>query len=534
MAGNDGDDLRHSTRVFRWQNVIGSWPRRLVHVPTRTSRERLEGNFYGHDKEPKYGIITYTWGRYPGSREPHIDIKNVPWEIPTVSSDHFTADQFEQIIKRVGEKVNYVWVDIACIDQENEAAKMDEIRNQIAIFAKAERVYVWLSRSVTATLVDILNNIFICEMYLHNRDEGALGNNLADSYSALAVSLRTLFKDPWFSSLWTLQEGTLRSDALLLSREGHSIEHPLVPGVPITFGILLNAFWHVRAAGIYAVLDGISETGAASEVVALIATAGYNYTPFNRNPNIQYGAALCRETTRPLDRIFGIMAIYGIRIETPPGLQYTFKTLEHEFANLVNERSPRLGQLYVHTRRPEPHCSWKLTQHCRIPDEIGFWDSNGLDSCTISARTSIGAAFEGPICELHSLLTLWHAALVPYPGRKLEAFWCHMLVDDYVLEEFPILPRVETYPFDISTETRDRFLPIGRVLLEVFGHDVLKVMKLGEQPVVNATLAVIGLVLLPIDGPEPGYRRLGLCQWEKYIPHHRQGPTWTSERGIIY
>jgi hypothetical protein len=534
MADGDYyDDLQHTTRSFRWRHVVGSWPRRLVHVPTMTSRERLEGNFYGLDKEPRYGIITYTWGRFPGNQEPHVDIKNVPWTIPTVSADHFKAAEFEQIIKKIGKKVDYVWIDIACIDQEDEAAKMDEIRNQIAIFAKAERVYVWLCRLTTTALEDILSNIFICEMYLHSRDEKSLGKNLADSYCALALSLRDLFKDPWFSSLWTLQEGTLRSDAFVLSREGNAMEHPLAPGVSVTFGILLNAFWHVRAAGVYALLDEIPESNAASGVVSQIVAAGYNYTPFNRNPNIQYGAARGRITTRPLDRVFGIMAIYGILVETPSGPNCTFEALELEFARQVNHKSPRLGQLFVHTRRPEPNCTWKLTQHCRVPEELGSWDSHGVDSCTISALPSLGAAFEGPMCELHNLLALWYATLELKPGRKLETFWCHIRVDDYIFDDFPVLPRVETYPFDISSDTRDRYLPIGRALLEVFGHDVIEIVKLGEQPVENASLAVIGLMLLPIDNSPLSYRRLGLCQWNKHIPH-RQGPTWYPQSGTVY
>ncbi|KAL6412555.1 hypothetical protein AUP68_03758 [Ilyonectria robusta] len=38
--------------------------------------------------------------------------------------------------------------------------------------------------------------------------------------------LGQLFKDPWFSSLWTLQETFLRQDVVLLSQEGSSVALP--------------------------------------------------------------------------------------------------------------------------------------------------------------------------------------------------------------------------------------------------------------------------------------------------------------------
>jgi len=539
MASDDDEhDLQVSTRSFNWRDVKpGSWPRRLVHIgKTLTSLERQEGNVYGIDKEPKYGILTYTWGRFPGTNEPSINISGTTWVIPAVSAQHFTAKSFERAVRRIGEDVAYVWIDIACIDQEDEAIKMDEIKNQVAIFANAHRVYVWLSTLTNASLTGIFNDIFSCEMFLHSQDEEALGKSVPQAYRDLSASLSSLFKDPWFSSLWTLQEGTLRSDVLILSKEALPIRHPTIPTtLNIFYGYLLNAFWHVRSASIEALVRKTlpGEERLAHRVSDQIRLAGFDHAPFSRNPNIQYGAARRRETTRPLDRIFGIMAIYGISLGTSKEKENDFDALEHDFANAVNAKSPRLGQLFVHTEKPRPGCTWKITQCCRVTNEFGNWESNGQDSCKISATQSIGAVCEGPTCQLRSLLAVWDHIRAPPPGDNQGSFWCKIRVDDYIHDEHPSLPRLEDYPFELSWENRDRFWPLGSALLEEFGEESIIVLKLGEQAIEMARWAVLGLLLLRIDDSKGSHRRLGTCQWEKNIFTKFREPDWMHQQGVI-
>lgn len=48
------------------------------------------------------------------------------------------------MLVKVGARIGrLVWVDIACIDQENSADKMDEIGRQAAIFRKVKFAYIW-------------------------------------------------------------------------------------------------------------------------------------------------------------------------------------------------------------------------------------------------------------------------------------------------------------------------------------------------------------------------------------------------------
>ena len=143
---------------------IGNWPRRLLHVPTLTSLEWQPGNKYGTHIEPDYNAISYTWGRYDvdipqakGTKKYRnvnaIEINGVRWRIPRINPTHFTVDQFKRLIWQAcepidgtEEKIDFLWLDIACIDQRNGPQKSSEIGRQAVIFRGARRAFVWLTK----------------------------------------------------------------------------------------------------------------------------------------------------------------------------------------------------------------------------------------------------------------------------------------------------------------------------------------------------------------------------------------------------
>lgn len=58
-----------------------------------------------------------------------------------------TAEGFLEVLRRVSAEVDWVWVDVAHIDQENPEVKADEIGRQAAIFNNARRSFIWLHHS---------------------------------------------------------------------------------------------------------------------------------------------------------------------------------------------------------------------------------------------------------------------------------------------------------------------------------------------------------------------------------------------------
>lgn len=95
-----------------------------------TSYERTDDQdtyWYGDFKQPRYNILTYTWGRWEVSYAPSLRVEGLTWKIPSISPDHFTVEQFEQVMKRMCQTADFVWIDVACIDQENQQVKADQI-----------------------------------------------------------------------------------------------------------------------------------------------------------------------------------------------------------------------------------------------------------------------------------------------------------------------------------------------------------------------------------------------------------------------
>lgn len=144
---------------------IGSWPRRLLHVPTMTSMTWQPGNTYGDYPSPRYNALSYTWGRFrldkEGRQRPEdsgyvrgLRIDGVEWTVPPIQPEHFTDIEFRNVLDRVSQSVQcdpveFVWVDIACIDQRMGSEEGGlEVGRQAAIFHGAQQVFIWLTKSL--------------------------------------------------------------------------------------------------------------------------------------------------------------------------------------------------------------------------------------------------------------------------------------------------------------------------------------------------------------------------------------------------
>jgi hypothetical protein len=137
------------------QAPLSQWPQRLLHVPTMTSLLRKWENgihFYCSKSRPEYNILTHTWGWWQLDVGPALDIKGVSWKIPPIDQVRFSVEDLQRVIHRISKTADYVWIDVACIDQENDEVKLEEIRHQAGIFERAGRVFVWLSHSTSNEL----------------------------------------------------------------------------------------------------------------------------------------------------------------------------------------------------------------------------------------------------------------------------------------------------------------------------------------------------------------------------------------------
>ncbi|KAL6410759.1 hypothetical protein AUP68_07191 [Ilyonectria robusta] len=237
------------------------------------------GNVYCSFKEPQYNALSYTWGRgvLDDTQRPEVqslDVSGTTWRIPRVDPDHFQTDAFHHAIRQATRlygqnkvsgmtvalaaddtrSVDFIWVDVACIDQRLNSESMLEIGRQATIFRKASAVYIWLNHTTIAELSELASSteslaikpddtfeLLIKETrLLESKGESyVVPENFQPSMlkplgidhgwlEQIQVILNNIRREPWFTSLWTLQEAFLRKDACLLSQDAVWVSRSLV------------------------------------------------------------------------------------------------------------------------------------------------------------------------------------------------------------------------------------------------------------------------------------------------------------------
>jgi hypothetical protein len=358
---------------------LGTWPRRLLHVSTLTSCEWQEGNIYKGIKEPRYVAISYTWGRWalrPGEK-PEVEsirVQGVDWEIPRIDPDRFTATDLANVLQNITEPnrdtenaykrtqqwnqefvvrelydldtqtryasgeapsappIEFVWLDVACIDQRTYAPfnlrAAHEIGRQFAIFTRATRIYVWLTTQKSNAAQNRYDSIRrFGRMCVTTLSLSAQGKDFAsDTFDSLSdedavrmiADVQNFLSDGWFSSLWTYQEGVISDRAgLLITRDGKLLLNPIpkatrsvTPPFKIMYAnidslvdleTVCNRWWHSTPG---------PKRERFAQVLQLIDQCGLK-TLYKLNEIDAYTAANRRKATYEEDRIYGIQAIFG-------------------------------------------------------------------------------------------------------------------------------------------------------------------------------------------------------------------------------
>lgn len=226
------------------------WPRRLLHVDTLTSHPWRPGHRYGCHTAPRYNALSYTWGRWQLRPDdptygttPALPVRGTSWPLPRIDRNHFAAEDLLAAVRAAavchGTPVEFVWLDVACIDQTPTSPEYaSEIGRQAAIFHGAQAVFIWLATTPRAALHDWALELeqWVASRTMTLRDleeeEEAAGEDeeqerpvptsedLRRQMDDAVRLVRFLSRDAWFSSLWTLQEAFLAPNAILLGRDG--------------------------------------------------------------------------------------------------------------------------------------------------------------------------------------------------------------------------------------------------------------------------------------------------------------------------
>ena len=121
----------------------------------------------------------------------------------------------------------YFWVDVWCIDQDNEIEKQKEIAKQASIFgnAKCVLVYLW-TLDLPGDLAHIIANFGDLLLWsltfsqMPNQQLSKFNNDRRFLPQDQRLLDGTLILEPWFSSLWALQEMIVSPASVWMTRKG--------------------------------------------------------------------------------------------------------------------------------------------------------------------------------------------------------------------------------------------------------------------------------------------------------------------------
>lgn len=556
------DDKQYQQYMEKWRPeppgwaTEDYWPRRLLHIRTMTSFERRGRGTYGQDEYPKYNVLSYTWGRWSQTEttDHTLPVQGTTWRIPAVDKEHFTVEEFQHVVQELGrDGIEWAWIDIACIDQEDDAVKMDEVGRQASIFNRASTAFVWLSRIPTGELTDSLHAMSDAASIYGSSPSTTRAERFLLNLDTIHHSVATLFQDPWFSSLWTLQELIMRTDAVVLSKEGEMVRKTksrarvylgsiiadcgdLTRMSRLGKELLCNQGKQLLPTGkdtvtfsdpqVPAALEGkipLNTMELLADIEDRISYAGLRSGQPSSNPNVQYSAAKFRQTQYAEDRIYGIMQIYGIRVgqSIRPNDQPSLDSLIEEFGLAINAKSPVIGQLFVHADETKTGLSWCITEQSTVPDWMSLPEMVDITIMSKIAKDDSGTVVAtGRCCNFQEF----------YDRNIPES---PFVADLSLFFDYSVCQQL-----DVPLNFHNRLLwkRNGARLMKHFEPGCLLMLALGQYTisqemnrVENCCLLLRRISSASSTTPKPVYSRLGICCWRNPLEVDLVDPSRNKE-----
>ncbi|KAI9370416.1 hypothetical protein BJX61DRAFT_96536 [Aspergillus egyptiacus] len=426
------EDVRSAEQTV--SDPMGDWPARLLDVTTMRSVEWQPGNLYAGVREPRYAIISYTWGRWkldedaPGNA---LEISGLSWKVPPVDPELFTVEEFQKVLNTITRDSDtaYVWVDIACIDQTpGSLENAREVGRQAKIFRNAHSAFIWLMKGYryARATQDILWQLRDLECTFSKATappepdpEMPLEKAEIDEWTFQSGydSLIRIATLPWFTSLWTLQEGFLRPSAKLIVGDEYAMSEN---GYVITLQHLLT--WCMEIHQLFPpVLPVRADTSYATAFVNSLQERGWD-TMWQRDRLALYFTAKSRNASDPLDRIYAIMQVWGFALGksapmADPVRLWTLPELETELGKALLKDFPIESHLHVRLSPSKPGEAWRVSRvSSAVYHDFEFLETGHLAGSVDRRGSKLGvrqangvvyAHFVGKACPFGIFLASW-------------------------------------------------------------------------------------------------------------------------------
>ena len=496
------------------------WPQRLLRLDGDLIRsiQRIGPRTYDGRDSPRYNILSYTWGRWETDVGRALPIMNTTWKIPIVDPKGFSVKSLAKVIQHVSQE-SHMWLDIGCIDQENQSMKMSEIGKQAAIFRGAEKAYIWLSQSKRNTLKP-----FILEAL--SRDALEIEGSLRPWLNRICAGVDLIFSDPWFSSLWCLQEGFLRRDAILLFDDASYLDIPKFEsysstGGPCTLLDIVKGYQVIQTKiranlRYYPERFGVQGVTRAQDVCQRLDNLGIPCIA-QKHAIALYGVASLRNPMRELDRIYGIMQVFGFVLgqSAQPDKEFTLSELEDQLGEAANRENPVLAQSFIHLTDPAPDRRWCLSRNMRVfsfSPVVNRELDRPQSYCRITVKGSDARA------QFHGHKAFFEDLTTRIRGPDDSGTY-RSLYFDHTAENRRILP--ESF-FGADAWLAPRIEEVKKSMQESVGREVA-VLLIGSMD--DVPLTWLGVIAHPSpveNHPNKRYwKRIGICTWDMSLDYLR-------------
>jgi hypothetical protein len=213
----------------------------LLYVPRRRDNDHDDRiscsiSTYDFDKAPYYGAISYTWGAPATQKSIFIDGK----------AHYVQPNAYEALRQaRLYGKHRYLWIDTVCINQQDPVEKGHQIDFMRSICGKGASVLVSLARYSSSSHLPHLPHLFydadlirghsmwensdptdsdlhefIWEMGM-NLSRQEFADEMLDAMHQFHVELRYIFRHPYWSRVWTVQELFASEGTIIMIADRH-------------------------------------------------------------------------------------------------------------------------------------------------------------------------------------------------------------------------------------------------------------------------------------------------------------------------
>lgn len=287
---------------------------------------------------PLFQALSYTWG--DARKQELIIINNHPVSVTrnlacALRSVHF---QWNKVATPIG--INRMWADAVCINQGDAEEKSHQIPLMRNIYTSARIVFVWLASSPTELRasfneIDAIKTAADRYSRLPEDDQKQFLIQWPNDVELLTASgvISVLFKDEYWTRVWTFQEIVLGRDVRFIAGEETMAFKSLV-----SVGTFLrrymegadaygmnpqsNAKLWLATRGVFRMLDVIFDIGEMKEMVEAMATRSPEDTKLAFEDLGLLGLQMSRcctlaterRATEPKDYVYGFSALLDLQL----------------------------------------------------------------------------------------------------------------------------------------------------------------------------------------------------------------------------